>query len=187
MLRWLYFILCLLATPALADGGISNSQTITLPLTVTNGGTGGVSPGQPYFMAAMKSANQSVSTTVATTVLFDTDVIDSGSYYATGTGKFIPLIAGTYSVSSCVTVAATWTLGSSNIVLFLLKNAAIVSAAQTSAATGTDTYSSCASAIVALNGSTDFLITQVNLTGSSTNVVGNANSPSWFHATRIGP
>lgn len=162
--------------------------SITSPLPTANGGTGtSTAPGAPYFMAQMKSGNQSLTSTVTATVLFDTDVLDSGSYYATGTGKFTPLIAGTYNVQSCVTLDATFTLSDRNTILLMNKNATTIVQNDLSSPTGSLAQTVCGQMIVALNGSTDFVAVQVNVTGVTPLVLGSAASQSNFTATRIGP
>ena len=120
-------------------------------------GVGGVNT--PAFGAERSSA-QSISADTRVTLLFNNEFLDSSSAYDTSTGKFTPQTAGKYFVSGSVIMqsggASRFEIG----FVELYKNDAVVTE---SLFDDRSTYTSRArhahlSAVVDLNGSSDFIL-----------------------------
>lgn len=116
--------------------------------------TGVISSNVPAFNATL-SANQSVTSGVATKVAFDTIEYDANSNFNTSTSIFTPTIAGYYQVNLAVRCQ-----GASNPsvwLAFIYKNGSYVSFSGTQAASSNTTQYAQTSSIVYMNGTTDYL------------------------------
>lgn len=147
--------------------------------------SGGAALGLPILMANLNAA-QSVSSGVFATVLFDTIIEDSGPYYNAGTGRFTPLVAGTYQVDCTICAFANaWTAGNS-FQIALQKNGGATNYAlpiqYTPAVAGT--FQISAQALVELNGSTDFVSVAASITGAAPVVAGSHQTS--IAITRVG-
>lgn len=141
--------------------------------------------GTPHFKVSL-SANQSLTTGVAATIVFDTVIFDPSSYFNTSTGVWTPLVAGTYIVAANIGVNAGFTAGSGNYFINFIQGSSGISIVQGSAAvTSTDTYFVSGTTMAVLNGTTDSLSMQVRVTGTSPVVLGNSNLQTTFIGFRI--
>ena len=103
----------------------------------------------PAFSAYQSSA-QSLSNGIDTKLLFQTKEFDTTTAYDTSTSRFTPQLAGYYQISGGFKIATTQT----SMVLTIRKNG--VSAKLLNFA-GSATAGLCGSALVFLNGTTDYI------------------------------
>lgn len=155
---------------------VAGSNTITLPAST---GTVMVSGNQPAF-SANRSTSQSISNATDTVVLFDVEDFDTASAYDTATGKFQPLVAGYYQFNANMQLSAnSITLGSAGF----RKNGTQLQIIGTSAFTFNSTpYRFSGSALIYLNGSTDYVQVQAYIAGASGQVI---NAGSYFSASLV--
>lgn len=141
--------------------------------------------GQPYF-SAYRATNQSISAGALTKIQFATENFDSAGAYDNVTNyRFTPLVAGKYRVTLAVKVNVTPAIGDQTIV-GIYKNNGIVNACDkraTSTSLIQDTFP--VSAIIDMNGSTDYVEGFVTPITAATVIGGPSNS--WFEASFIGP
>jgi len=128
---------------------------VTVP-SVT--GTAMVSGNQPAFYAYLSSA-QSVTSNVATKLVFNSEVFDTNSNYSTVNYRFTPTVAGYYQVNALVNGATATT----NTQIYLYKNGSRITYMQTNSSNSSATLS----ALMQMNGSTDYLEVYVVLTGTT--------------------
>jgi len=143
----------------------------------------------PAFCANM-SANQSLTNLTITKVQFDTEILDTDGYYDNTTNyRFTPLVAGKYLVTAQTTVDGD--PGEVRLVqTYIRKNGstyvgrALINYHGSGDAEGGTTN---ASAIVDMNGSTDYLeaMSYADIQSGSANVVA-GEGLSNFYAYRIG-
>jgi len=175
--------------------GSTNTSTITLGVsgdtinvpsgvTINNNGTqtgfGGVNT--PAFSAERSSA-QSISAGTRTTILFNNEFYDSSSAYDTSTGKFTPQTAGKYFVISNVILQS----GSNSNFSFgfaeLYKNSSVIteSVFDDRGDENSRSHTAAPSAIVDMNGSSDFILIQAYIAvNSGTPEVSNMSTFSAF-------
>jgi hypothetical protein len=154
-----------LASPTFTGTASIPTLALTNDLAVTEGGTGastaadartnlGVAYG-PAF-SAYKAANQTgVSDLTPTKVTFTTESFDTASAYDAPNSKFTPLVAGYYQVNLGVMMTSTTTTHA--LIALLYKNGALVASGGVSKPTASMLASSVCSALVYMNGSTDYL------------------------------
>ena len=150
----------------------ASGKTITIPsgATITNNGTqtgfGGVMT--PAFSAERNGA-QSISDATRTTILFNNEFLDSSSAYDTSTGKFTPQTAGKYFVIANVILQS----GSNSNFSFgfaeLYKNSSVIteSVFDDRGDENSRCHSAAPSAIVDMNGSSDFILIQAYINANS--------------------
>jgi hypothetical protein len=135
----------------------NTDRTLTLPdnsgtlitTASTFAGTG------PAFSAYQSTQQTNITTFVQTKVLFQTEEFDTNGNYATGTSRFTPTVAGYYQVSSTVTVASN--SNSSFSLTTIYKNGVSLKSGSLSVGISTAFPRSNISALVFMNGSTDYL------------------------------
>ena len=134
----------------------------------------------PAFSAYL-STNQSVTTTVSTKLTLNTEEFDTNNNFDSTTNyRFTPTVSGYYQVSGSIYPATNVTTVQSQI----YKNGAIFKISGNVAAT-TQT-SAPISALIYMNGSTDYLEFYVYLAGASPSVLGGNSTPvTWFSAAMI--
>jgi hypothetical protein len=76
----------------------------------------------PSFEATQTSA-QTIAHNTATVIVCETELADTGTYYDTTTGKFTPLVAGTYAVCGQVSIDSIVDTGA--MAVLLRKNGSI--------------------------------------------------------------
>jgi hypothetical protein len=166
-----------------ADGASDN--TLTLPAVtggniVTTGDSGTVTQGMigsgvagngPAF-AAYQSSSQSITSGAYYKTNFQSEFFDTDSCYDTTNSRFLPTVAGYYSVSA--TIMSTGPTGHHNG--FAVNGTIVRYGANIS---NLSTYGICNTTIIYLNGSTDYVEYYTLFSGNQTiNAGGSANS--WF-------
>jgi len=150
----------------------ASGSTITIPsgCTITNNGTqtgfGGTNT--PAFEVSL-SADQTLSNGVETLVAFDTIHIDTGNYFSTSTRRFTPQVAGKYYIYG---LGQQFTSGNTLSYITIRKNnvrVARFAVDNRSSANGTSN-SHTVSAIVNMNGTTDYVDLYCNFNGTGTPV-----------------
>ena len=133
-----------------------------------------VTPG-PAF-SAYQSTLQSLPNDTATKLLFQTEEWDTAGCFASS--RFTPNVAGNYSVVGCFTLSGAGT--STDTKLLLYKNG---SDYKTLAANYPNTAVSCnGTALVSMNGSTDYIeLYAIQVSGGALDTV-NAQSGTYFQA-----
>ena len=120
-----------------------------MPMTL-NGTTGIVLPtaAAPAF-SAFQSSTQTLSGSTNTKINFQTEEFDTNSNYDTTNMRFTPTVAGYYQVSGEITV----TTSSTNMYVSIFKNGTNFKQGPQPSSAG----SSAISALVFLNGTTDYI------------------------------
>jgi hypothetical protein len=126
----------------LSAPAVSGTNTITLPAS-----TGTVMVNGPAF-SAYQSTAQSLSTGVATKLLFQTTEFDTASKFTSST-TFTPNVAGYYQVNGCVELSSTNT----TVYSAIYKNGSPYKLGSV----GTAFSGANVSSIVYLNGTTDYI------------------------------
>jgi len=136
--------------------------------TGTVSGAGGSTA--PYC-SVYRSSDLALSSATWTTVVFNSENVDSNNAFNTSTGKFTPQVAGQYFVSINIGTGVTGDNTTENIAAKIIKNTSTVAGAvgtrdwNTSGLNYNDKINTCA--IVQLNGSSDYITAQINITVSS--------------------
>jgi hypothetical protein len=162
---------------------ITNSdRTLTLPDatgTVLSTATAGVPVNGPAFSAS-NSTTQSISTATFTKVTLDTEAYDTNSNFASS--RFTPTVAGYYQVIASVRDGTGGATG--QFISNIYKNGAVLNQNIVACAGAVGITSVC-SAIVYMNGSTDYLEQYVyQASGSAMNISASGNT-TYFQAAMI--
>jgi hypothetical protein len=162
-------------TTTLTPAAVSGTTTLTLPATTST-----LSINGPAFSAYV-STTQTNTTGVATKITFQTEEFDTANAFDSTTNyRFTPLVAGYYQVSAAYNTDST-ALTRANIVIY--KNgSAVKSGADYSSYTGINTLT--VSALISMNGSTDYLEVYSLQTGTVVKVFASQNA-SYFQATMV--
>ena len=165
----------------------NTNRTITLPdetgTAVTTGSTAavsqamlaaGVASNGPAFSAYASAQSSAITSTVDTKVLFDTEIFDTNSNFASS--RFTPTVAGYYQINATVRFNGTFTAGG----LILFKNGVTVGYLEN----GTGNFVT-GSSLQYMNGSTDYLEIYVNLTGTGLTVSNNNENTSRFNGVLV--
>jgi len=174
-----------------AVSGTMNASSITAgTLAIAQGGTGAATlaaaglSNTPSF-SAQRSTAQSISDSVRTTILFNSEYSDSDSAYNTSTGKFTPQTAGKYFVTANVRLDGDANSNYHTGFIELYKNASIICEAVQD---DSDSYGRVRSvsvgAIADMNGSSDYLLVQGYIQHETTEDP-QINSASTFQAFRV--
>jgi len=179
----------------IADNGTvtlgSSGDTFTVPSGVTvnmssatQTGVGGANT--PAFSAYYSSA-QALSNETTTTLLFNAEYYDSASAYDTSTGKFTPQTAGKYFVHANVKMQS----GGMNNYYFgfanLKKNTTTIAEGLSDDRTAGDARARTVplTAIIDMNGSTDFFLVEAYISASSSGSTLQIDVGSTFQAYKI--
>ena len=129
-------------------------------------GVGGVNT--PAFSAERSSA-QSISDATRTTILFNNEFLDSSSAYDTSTGKFTPQTAGKYFVIANIILQSGSNSNFSFGFVELYKNSSVIteSVFDDRGDENSRCYTAAPSAVVDMNGSSDFILIQAYLNANS--------------------
>ena len=147
-------------TITLQAPAVSGSNTLNLPAAT---GTVMVSGNMPAF-SAYANNSQTISAGTFTKVQVNTKEFDTNSYFDNATNyRFTPLIAGYYQVNGQTNATSTVTL--TRIIPAIYKNGSAYKYGTD--ITATDSRSNV-SALVYLNGSTDYIEYYVLLSGTGT-------------------
>jgi hypothetical protein len=135
---------------------------------------------------AINNTNQSMSNNTYTKVTFGTENLDTDSCFASS--RFTPTVAGKYFIYSTITVQTGASVGHAGHIQ-IRKNGSAIFLSQTNDYPNTtmNIFSISASAIVTLNGSSDYVeIYGLGENSSGTpSILGNANGESIFGAYKI--
>jgi hypothetical protein len=144
---------------------VSGSTVLTLPTTTSTLAING-----PAF-SAYPSASQTVTTNVATKVVFDVEVFDTNNNFASS--RFTPTVAGYYQINAGVQY-----LGSCTPYLQVYKNGAIyantISVAMVNGILNTSNLIYC-------NGSTDYI--EIYATSFGGTGLNNTQVATWFNGS----
>ena len=165
----------------------SKQATIAAGTGLTLAGTTLSVTTAPYFQATL-SADQSITAATATKVLYNTKTFDNTTAYDAVTNRrFTPLRAGVYRVQHSVQVSSTTVVNGQQFV-FIYKNGAPVRSAvnTTTAIQVADLQTIEIEALVAMNGTTDYLEGWVTLPGTVILVKSGATL-SFFEACWMAP
>ena len=128
-------------------------------MTVTINGSGSINGiSDPIAIASRTGSTQALPDATFTVVLFNTELVDTHSFYDPATGKFQPNIAGYYQVNWRLSINATGG-NAINTVSVLRKNGVDYRQGTQLVNTSnlTSFLGSTGSCIVLLNGTTDYL------------------------------
>lgn len=136
----------------LQEPAIAGTTVLDLPAA---SGTVMVSGNQPAFYA-YSSGSVSFSQGVETKVTLNTEAYDTASCFNTSTSRFTPNVAGYYSFSSNIQGTFGGSISASYMIAIIYKNGSPYSLSGTQPVNGNYLTSTC-SAIIYLNGSTDYV------------------------------
>ena len=140
----------------------STNRTINLPDsngTILTTATAGVPVNGPAFSAYF-TGSQTITSNVATKVQINTEEFDTNSNFDSATNyRFTPTVAGYYQVNGCIYPSTSTT----NSAVYIYKNGANFKFANFPA----NNSSAFVSAVIYLNGSTDYLELYGYLTGTT--------------------
>ena len=146
----------------------ASGDTTNIIGTLQNDGAavGGVNT--PAFSAERSSA-QSISDATRTTILFNNEFLDSSSAYDTSTGKFTPQTAGKYFVIANIILQSGSNSNFSFGFVELYKNSSVIteSVFDDRGDENSRCYTAAPSAVVDMNGSSDFILIQAYLNANS--------------------
>lgn len=168
----------------IADGAVGTAELATDAVTQAKvaAGVGGEGPA----FSAYLSANQSVSSGVTTRVACDAEEFDTANAFdsTTNKGRFTPQVAGTYLVTAHIGASAS-TAGTV-FVPYIYKNGTAYKVGQSYIPpSGSSSMNGSITALVYLNGSTDYVELWGNNTGSGTNTFSGGASTTWFQGALI--
>lgn len=134
------------------------------------------SPPAANVLSVSRAANQSVSDSTYTAVLYDTTALDTQSAYASGNGRYTPTVAGKYLVIATGVYGVVTAISNGRTAIY--KNGAAVAESIGNAFTAnvaSSTAITC-STIVSMNGTTDYIQTfcYVAGTGGGNKVTGDS-------------
>lgn len=158
-------------TATVAATAVAGTPTLTLPTT-----TGTLSINGPAF-SAYQSTSTAVTASTVTKVLFDVELFDTNSNFASS--RFTPTVEGYYQVNARVGLSSSVLTRSQ---ARIHKNGTNVNTLEDT--NGSTAYSSIGSALIYMNGSTDYLEIYVFLAGATTIYDGGA-AVTWFQAAMV--
>lgn len=152
-------------TVSLTVPAVAGTNTATLPAAT---GTVMVSGNMPAFSAYRSTSDQSVTNGAWTKLQAQTEEFDTSSAYDNATNyRYTPLTAGYYQVNGEILANGTSTL--IRIIPAIYKNgSAFKYGNDYIMATGGQSVRASVSALIYMNGSTDYLELYANLNGSGT-------------------
>ena len=142
-------------TFTIASPNSNSDRTLNLPDnsgTVLTTATPGVPVNGPAFSAYQSTQQTALSADTATKLLFQTEEFDTNSNYDTSTSRFTPTVAGYYQVNAAWTAATSYAYGQIQV----HKNGATYKHGDANGIGNTSNIWT-ASALVYLNGSTDYV------------------------------
>lgn len=164
-------------TITLQAPAVSGSTTLTLPAVT---GTVMVSGNMPAF-SAYASATQAVASATTTKIVYDTEVFDTNSNFASN--RFTPTVAGYYQVSSGLFLPGSAAGGA---VLYLYKNGGEYAQFSRLNMSPSLNIMGSGSILVYLNGSSDYVEMYVNQnSGSTLNVGQGTQAGCWFTGAMV--
>jgi hypothetical protein len=155
----------------LASPATNTNRTLTLPDeagTVLTSASDVAQRGVPAF-AAYSSAAQNPTSGVHTKVIFGTEAYDTNSNYDPVLARFTPAVAGYYLLNASVAMSSDSGMSAGGV--FFYKNGSSsleITGAEDTALSGVGYQTILASALVYLNGSTDYVEVYAFATGTGT-------------------
>jgi hypothetical protein len=165
----------------LSAPAVSGTNTATLPAAT---GTVMVSGNMPAFSAYLSANQTPITSGTFTKVQCNTEEFDTASAYDNATNyRFTPQVAGYYQVSGSVNITSTT---NSEVLCVIYKNgsAAKWGVYLTRAASASDA-SSVVSALIYLNGTTDYVELYGYVNGTGTLQFIGSQSRTYFQATMV--
>ena len=168
----------------------ASGETINIPSGATFSATAGTMSGQNYpAFEAYLSADQSIGDLVITKVQFNTEVFDTDNAYDNSTNyRFTPLVAGKYYIYTQLYLFGSGDFDRGRT--FIYKNGTSVKFGIVDPVNSTPMNASSVgvSAIIDMNGSTDYLEVHASIQGdvASGNIIDGSARQSYFGAFRIG-
>jgi hypothetical protein len=161
----------------ISAGGLPDASITQAELATGVAGTG------PAFSAVFSSGSQSISINTATKIQFPTEEFDTASCYDTTNYRFTPTTAGYYQVSTAVQFGGSVTSFTS-ATLFIYKNGSSFKRMYV----GSTSYGQAPalSALIYLNGSTDYVEVYGTVSGLSGSPAINAGEAiTYFQAALV--
>jgi len=143
---------------------------MTTAVTLASMGNG------PAF-SAYPSSGQTITTATATKILFQTVLYDTNNNYSSVNSRFTPTVTGYYHVITAIRMP----LGTSRMILAIRKNGTVVKSLQD---IGGGLYALSGSAMIYMNGTTDYLEIYVEYS-ANTGSLANTAPDSYFEAAMI--
>jgi len=140
--------------------------------------TGALAGNGPTF-SAYKNATQSITANVNTKVTFQVEEWDTASCYDTSTSRFTPNVAGYYLIATGVSMGNY----TNRYTAKLYKNGSAYKVLQNNTGNGTNDDGVFGSAIVYLNGSTDYV--EMYVEGNNTATVQSGADQAWFQGCLV--
>jgi hypothetical protein len=169
-------------TFTIASPNSNSDRTLNLPDnsgTVLTTATPGVPVNGPAF-SATRSGTQSVTSSTFTKIQYNLEEFDTNSNYDSTTNfRFTPTVAGYYQVNAAV----SWPATSGFSVSIVYKNGSAAKWGSIAAAAGGGTLSTV-SALIYLNGTTDYVEAYTYQTGGTQNVA-TAATETYFQASMV--
>ena len=178
----------------------------TTPLAVTSGGTGvttstgtganvlGTAPtitgatitvastAAPAFSAYLPTTNQSVTTNVWTKVTLSAEVFDTNSNFDSTTNyRFTPTVAGYYQINASIYFNSATTITTAGTAIY--KNGVLFSYTLIQVTIGQGSYP--ISALIYLNGSSDYLELYGKNTSTTSPVFAYGSDTTWFNGAMV--
>jgi hypothetical protein len=165
-----------LTVPAITGTAVVTGSSATVSQGMLAAGVAGNGPA--FF--AYQNANQTISTSTVTAIVFQAELFDTNSNYDTSNGRFTPTVAGYYQISGSVRID----FSSGDFVFGSLKNGSEYGRfVQSNLTTGTLGFGG--STLVYLNGSTDYVQFMVfQSSGSNRNTLG-SQIHAWFSGALV--
>ena len=158
-------------TITLAAPNTNSTVTLNLPAatgTLLTTATAGVPVNGPAF-SAYANANQTVTTTVETKVQLNIEEFDTASCFDSATNyRFTPNVAGYYQINGIIRGRASTTLNLIFLTLFKNGSAFMRGTENQYSLSGGGSTQVCISAIVYLNGTTDYIELYGRIDGTGT-------------------
>jgi len=159
----------------------AGTQTVTFPAAT---GTAMVSGNMPAFSAYLSANQTPITTGTFTKIQCNTEEFDTASAYDNATNyRFTPQVAGYYQISGSVNITSTT---NSDVLCVIYKNgsAAKWGVYLTRAASASDA-SSVVSALIYLNGTTDYVELYGYINGTGTLQFIGSQSRTFFQAVLV--
>ena len=148
------------------EPAIAGSNTINLPAR-----TGTMALDGPAFSATLTN-NQTLTTAVLAKVQFSNETFDTNNNYDTSLFRFTPTVAG-YYLTICQVRDSTGVTGG-QVVAYIYKNGAVYS--QTNSTNTAQGLSSINTALIFMNGTTDYLEGYAQQNSGGNMVLASANT-----------
>lgn len=167
----------------IADGAVGNAELATDAVTQDKvaAGVGGEGP----VFSVYRNTDQSVSSGVTTKVALNAEEFDSANAFDSTTNfRFQPQVAGTYLLTAHI--GANASTAGTILVPYIYKNGSVYKQGHSYIPpSGSSSMQGSVTALVQLNGSTDYVELWANNTGSGTNTFTGGASNTWFQGALV--